>query len=401
MHFIILLPLLFVLSSALNNNLGLTPPMGWNTWNRYGCDINETVVMTNAEMLGILGLDKLGYRYVNVDDCWNLATRDSMSNRTIVDPERFPSGMKALSDFVHDRGLKFGIYSSAGTLTCEGRAGSLGYEDLDAQDYVSWGVDYLKYDNCFNEGIPSFERYQTMKKALEKAAHNHTIFYSICNWGLEEVWQWGNETGNSWRTAGDIFNSWESVKYNFEVNQLHPDVAGPGGWNDPDMLEVGNGGLSHTEERTHFALWAVVKAPLILGCNLNTISNRSLSIISNKELIKLNQDSKGDQAVCVHNCHSLKDSEDVQVFGGWNKDNGGYYGLVAVNWNDLESKPISIDFKSLGLTKSSEEYCSVYDLWNKGVHIGNYQGKYLIPNIDPHDNVALKIKCKRKASSLE
>jgi alpha-galactosidase len=220
-----------------------------------------------------------------VDDCWLTKERDE-SKRVIVDKERFPDGMRAVGDYIHSQGLKYGIYNSAGTMTCESKAGSLYHEKIDVADFVEWGVDYLKYDNCFNEGVPSLERYTAMKNALENA--HRPIFYSICNWGLEDVWEWGNSTGNSWRTAGDITPTWPSVKYNFEMNQLHPESAGPGGWNDPDMLEVGNGGLTHAEEKSHFALWCFAKAPLILGCDLNTITPESLAIISNKNLIAIN-----------------------------------------------------------------------------------------------------------------
>ena len=199
----------------MKNGLGLTPPMGWNTWNRYYCDINQTVIYSNTDRIIELGLDKLGYKYVNVDDCWLTRERD-FRGKVIVDPERFPDGMKAVGDYIHNKGLKYGIYNSAGTMTCEGRAGSLRHEKLDVQDFVNWGVDFLKYDNCFNEGVPSVERYTAMKEALDNAGR--PIFFSICNWGLEDVWEWGPETGNSWRTAGDITPHWISVKYNFETN---------------------------------------------------------------------------------------------------------------------------------------------------------------------------------------
>jgi alpha-galactosidase len=171
-------------------------------------------------------------------------------------------------------------------MTCEGRAGSLRHEEKDVKDFVEWGVDFFKYDNCFNEGIPSKERYITMRNALQKA--NRPIFFSICNWGLEDVTEWGPKVGNSWRTAGDIAPTWSSVKYNFEMNQLHAEVAGPGALNDPDMLEIGNHGLTHAEERTHFALWSIVKAPLIIGCDLNTVTEESLAILKNKNLIAVN-----------------------------------------------------------------------------------------------------------------
>lgn len=196
--------------------------------------------------------------------------------------------MKALGDYLHDKGLKFGLYSSAGTNTCEGRAGGIDYEMIDAADYASWGVDYLKYDNCFNLKRPANERYTAMRDALN--ATGRPIFYSICNWGEDGTHEWGPETGNSWRTTWDIKDFWLSIEYNFRVNAYHQDVSGPGGWADPDMLEIGNGGLTLEEEKTHFALWAVSKAPLIIGTDLTKIAFESLMIIKNKELIAVNQD---------------------------------------------------------------------------------------------------------------
>jgi len=254
---------------ALNNGIGLTPQMGWNSWNKFGCNITETLIKQTADKIKELGLDKLGYRYVNLDDCWNAVERDSQG-RMQADPLTFPSGMKSLADYIHAKGLKFGLYSSAGNLTCEGRAGSLYNEEIDAATWASWGVDYLKYDNCFNENVPATVRYPAMRDALNKTGH--PIFYSICNWGYEETVNWGPETGNSWRTTMDIKGMWASIQYNFRVNAYHPEIAGPGSWNDPDMLEIGNNYLTLDQERTHFALWSIVKAPLIIGCDLDKVS---------------------------------------------------------------------------------------------------------------------------------
>lgn len=216
--------------------------MGWNTWNKYYCNITEDIIKYNVDAILELGLDKVGYKYVNVDDCWMLKERDAHGHM-ISDPKTFPSGMKALGDYIHSKGLYYGIYSSAGNMTCERRAGSLYYENIDAQDWADWGVDYLKYDNCFNEDVPAPIRYSRMKEALEKTGRD--IFYSICNWGHEETWSWAPELGNSWRTTGDIMDIWYSVQFNFRYNDLHHEVAQPGAWNDPDMLEIGNGGLTH------------------------------------------------------------------------------------------------------------------------------------------------------------
>ena len=214
------------------------------------------------------GFVELGYTYLNLDDCWMQQHR-TPDGHIQVSPA-FPSGMKALGDYIHSKGLKFGLYSSAGIKTCEGKAGSLWYEEMDANDYASWGVDYLKYDNCYNDNVPALIRYPRMRDALN--ATGREIFYSLCNWGEDGVADWGKSVGNSWRTTKDIGNSWESIEFNFRGNLKVASRSGPGGWNDPDMLEVGNGGLSLEEEKTHFALWAISKAPLIIGCDLTLAS---------------------------------------------------------------------------------------------------------------------------------
>ena len=198
--------------------------------------------------------------------------------------------MKHLADYMHSKDLKFGLYSSAGTMTCEGRAGGLYYEKEDAEDYAAWGVDYLKYDNCFNDNVPALQRYPVMRDALNKTTSEtgRPIFYSICNWGEEDTISWAADVGNSWRTTQDIFDGWSSLEFNFHSNAHGRGSAGPGGWNDPDMLEVGNGGLTLEEEKSHFALWAMSKAPLIIGCDLTTVSPESLAVLKNTEIIAIN-----------------------------------------------------------------------------------------------------------------
>ena len=243
--------------------------MGWNTWNKFACDISIDKIETAVDQIIDLGLDKLGYNYVNLDDCWMKADRTT-DGHFIVDEDKFPDGMKKLGDYIHSKGLKFGIYSSAGTMTCQGLAGSLYYEEIDAQDFASWGVDYLKYDNCYNDNVPGTVRYAAMRDAL--ASTGRPIFFSMCNWGEEDSWRWAPGIANSWRTTQDIFDDFSSVEYNFKTSQKHFERGGAGAWLDPDMLEIGNGGLTHEEEKTHFALWALAKAPLIIGCDLSTAS---------------------------------------------------------------------------------------------------------------------------------
>jgi alpha-galactosidase len=211
-----------VITASISNDIGQTPQMGWNSWNKFHCDdLNATVVSDTVDKIKELKLDQLGYKYVNIDDCWMSMERDE-DGHIQPDTEKFPEGMKAIGDKIHKEGLLYGIYSSAGTYTCQKRPGGLGHETEDANDYASWGVDYLKYDNCFNEGVPAFDRYNAMAEAL--SATGRSIFYSICNWGNENVAEWGNSIANSWRTTQDIEiyltneNQWQSLKGNFLVN---------------------------------------------------------------------------------------------------------------------------------------------------------------------------------------
>ena len=265
--------------------------MGWNSWNKFGCNINEELIRNTIDTLNSSGLIEAGYKYINLDDCWQ-NSRDE--NGTIVPDERtFPNGIKPLVDYAHSKGLLFGLYSDAGTKTCAGRPGSLGYEDIDAQTYAEWGVDYLKYDNCYNQGISSLDRYPLMRDALNQTGR--PIFYSLCQWGEEDVPTWGKNVSNSWRTTGDISDNWNSMITIIDINDKSYQYAGPGGWSDPDMLEVGNGGMTYEEYKTHFGLWAISKAPLLIGCDITSMSNETKSILTNPEVIAVNQDSLGEQ----------------------------------------------------------------------------------------------------------
>jgi len=357
-----LFALLAVLStvSALDNGLGLTPQMGWNSWNKFACNVNETVIRQTADAIVKLGLDKLGYVYVNIDDCWS-SGRDA-NNTLIPDPATFPSGIKALADYVHSLGLKLGIYSDAGFLTCAGRPGSLGFEDIDAQTWASWGIDYLKYDNCYTDGKSPKIRYPPMRDALNKSGR--PIFFSMCEWGDEDPSSWAQSVGNSWRTTGDISATWDSVSIIYELQIPIANRSGPGGWNDPDMLEVGNGALTEEEAKTHFALWALLKAPLILGNDLNNIDNTTLSIISNADLISINQDKLGVSATLVQQNNGIDvwvgPLSDGYVFAVFNKnDQAASYTLdfskysfplkLATFRDMMEQKDMNGIFKSVDL----------------------------------------------------
>ena len=277
---------------SLDNGLGLTPQMGWNTWNKFGCNINELLILDTIDILNSSGLLEAGYKYLNLDDCWQI-DRDNVTKEIKPDPKNFPNGIKKLADYAHEKGLLIGLYSDAGNQTCAGRPGSLGYEEKDANIYAKWGIDYLKYDNCFNNDLPSFDRYTAMRKALNST--NRPIFYSICNWGVENVSSWGKDVGNSWRTTGDIIDDWITMLRIIDENEKLINNSGPGGWNDPDMLEVGNGGMTLEEYKTHFSLWVISKAPLLIGCDLREMSEDIKNILTNKEIIEVNQDPLGEQ----------------------------------------------------------------------------------------------------------
>ena len=304
---------------ALDNGVGRTPPMGWNTWNTFGCDINETLIRQMADTIVSTGMRDLGYQYVVVDDCWFNPSRDSAGNLQ-SDPTRFPSGMKALGDYLHGQGLKFGIYQVPVDQTCAqyfdaypGSTGSQGHEVQDARQFAAWGVDYLKYDWCSPNGTMAEQvtTFAKMRDAL--AATGRPILYSINPNSIHEktgpLRDWG-DVANIWRTTEDITNAWDTGQINGYpmgiqniVNVTVPlaSYAGPGGFNDPDMLEVGNGGMTDTEMRSHFALWAMMASPLIAGNDLRSASSATLTILRNQHLIAINQDTLGSQAVEASN----------------------------------------------------------------------------------------------------
>lgn len=290
----------------LDNGLARTPPMGWNSWNKFGCNVSEQLIRETADAMVASGMRDAGYQYVNIDDCWQVAR--TAQGVIVVDSVRFPHGMKALADYVHGKGLKFGVYTDAGRKTCEGRPGSYGYEAIDAKTYAAWGVDYVKIDWCNSEGLDARTQYTIFRDAL--AASGRKIVFSVCEWGSNQPWEWAPDVGNLWRTTFDIQDRWSSMLSLVDLNVQYWHVARPGAWNDPDMLEVGNGGMTRTEYRAHFSLWAMMAAPLIAGNDVRAMMDSSRAaadireILLNRDVIAVDQDSLGIQGKIVQSSPS-------------------------------------------------------------------------------------------------
>jgi alpha-galactosidase len=280
------------------NGLAKTPPMGWNSWNKFAGRIDDATVRQIADAMAGNGMKAAGYVYINIDDTWE-GERDAQGN--ISSNRKFPD-MKALADYVHGKDLKIGIYSSPGPDTCAGYEGSYGHEQQDARTFAAWGIDYLKYDWCGARNLYTDGEMQAVYQKMGDAllASSRRILYSLCQYGRADVWKWALAVGgNTWRTAGDIRDTWESMaRIGFSQNELAP-WAGPGHWNDPDMLEIGNGGMSDTEYGTHMSLWAILAAPLLAGNDLRDMTAATLEILTNREVISVNQDRAGKQGTRI------------------------------------------------------------------------------------------------------
>ncbi len=356
--------------------LSASPPMGWNSWNRFACDIDEDLIRQTADAMVSSGLRDAGYEYLNLDDCWQSARAGD--GTIIADPERFPSGIPALAKYVHDRGFKFGLYTCAGTLTCQERPGSYGYEELDARTYAAWGVDFVKVDWCFTDGLDSRERYTVMHDALERSGR--PMVHSICNWGRASPWAWGAEAGQLWRTSGDITDLYLSMLLNMALAERWAAFAGPGHWNDPDMLEVGNGGMTDTQYRSHFSLWAMMAAPLIAGNDLREMSPETLEILTNREVIAVDQDPAGIQGV------RIRQENGLQV---WAKPLAGPGERAVLLFNPAFSgadAPMEVSWSELGLAPGEAR---VRDLWVRA-DLGNFRDRFRA-SVPPTDAVMVKI----------
>jgi alpha-galactosidase len=358
------------------NGLAKTPPMGWNSWNKFGSRVDDASVRAMADAMVSSGMKDAGYVYVNIDDTWQ-GERDAKGN--IHPNKKFPD-MKALAGYVHSKGLKLGIYSSPGPNTCAGYEGSHGHEVQDAKTYAAWGIDYLKYDWCGARNLYTDAEmravYQKMGQALQ--ASGRPILYSLCQYGRAFVWEWGAKVGgNAWRTTGDIKDTWDSMS-NIGFNQSEiAQYAGPGHWNDPDMLEIGNGGMNEDEYRTHMSLWAIAAAPLLAGNDLRRMTPAIKEILTNREVIAVDQDKAGKQGML------FKQNGEIEIFG--RRLDGADRAVGVFNRSAAETT-VKLTWTEIGFNAAPAK---VRDLWAHSDAGGN--GPAYSVKIPPHGVVLLRV----------
>lgn len=378
-------------------NLGKTPPMGWNTWNTFTDAINEELIMQSADVMVESGLKDCGYQYVVIDDCWSLKERDK-NGKLVPDPAKFPHGMKAVADYVHSKGLKFGIYSCNGTHTCAGYPASFEHEFTDAKTFAKWGVDFLKYDNCYKpDTVPGEILYKRMAMALRNCGRD--ILFSACNWGADGVHNWIRESGaQMYRSTGDIQDTWNSI-VNLAKSQFgKQSQQGVYCWNDIDMLVVGMHGGSNsswigeggmgctdTEYKTHFSMWAIMNSPLMIGCDIRNMSDATKNILMNKDVIAVNQDSEGRGAYLLNSNGWAGVNVKILVKALENGD----YAICMVNFGDHRGMG-TICFWDMGLPAASGYGFELYDCWEHEV-IGRYSERYSC-DIESHDCKFLRAK---------
>ncbi len=386
------------------NGLALTPPMGWNSWNTFACNVDETLIRGMADIIVTNGMKEAGYTYIVLDDCWE-GGRDSLGF-IHPDPKRFPSGMKALADYIHSKGLKFGIHSCAGNKSCAGYPSSRGHEYQDAISYAAWGVDYLKYDWCNTEGLSAVGAYTTMRDALFAA--KRPIVFSLCEWGNSNPWEWGKDVGHLWRTTGDItdcfdcelnhgtWSQWGVMK----IVEMRKDIrkyAGPDHWNDPDMLEVGRG-MTISEDRAHFSLWCLLAAPLMTGNDLRSMTPETKEIQMNHEVIAIDQDSLGIQGFCyigsTDSVAMVKTHDSLEV---WVKPlMKGDWAVCFLN-RSVKKQKVNFDWPkniitdevSKKILNTNEATYLIRDLWTKK-NIGTTK-KNLVSEVGTHDVLMLRL----------
>ncbi|MGC9223351.1 MAG: glycoside hydrolase family 27 protein [Terracidiphilus sp.] len=362
---------------AQDADLAPTPPMGWNSWNHFGLNINDAVIREQAKALVTSGMRDAGYNYVVIDGGWEgYHDADGNFRPNIL---KFPD-MKGLADYVHSLGLKVGIHDSPGPVTCAGREASYGHEEQDAKTFASWGIDFVKYDWCSGSLVYKPDQMRAAYEKFHQAllSTGRPIVYNLCQYGMEDVWKWGASVGgNMWRTTGDIRDSYDSmVKIGFEQNGLEK-YAGPGHWNDPDMLEIGNGGLDGDESRTQMSLWAILAAPLFAGNDLTKMSPETLAILTNREVIAVDQDKAGIQG------HRAWQEGPVEI---WMKPLAGHSIAVGLFNRDEQKMTITLHFRDIGVNGSAE----LRDLWTHR-DLGSFKDSYTTV-VQRHGVVMLRVK---------
>lgn len=377
-------------------NLAPTPPMGWNSWNTFETNINEELVKGIADVMISSGMKDAGYSYIVLDDGWMEMERDPKTGDLIADRKKFPNGMKSLIDYVHSKGLKFGLYNCAGTKTCAGYPGTRGYEYQDARFYASLGIDYLKFDWCNTDGINAKEAYTTMSRALKTAGH--PIVFSLCEWGSNKPWNWAAPVGQLWRTTGDISNVFDGIVdhktwYQLGIMKLVDlqdtlrKFAGPNHWNDPDMLEVGNG-LTAAENRTHFSLWCMLAAPLIAGNDLRKMDEQTRSVLTNRDVIAVDQDVLGIEGFKYHEADSLQTWFKPLDNGDWAvcfANRSGVAKTINFNW---QSEVVADTIFNKQLDTKTITY-KLRDLWTK--KDAGTTKKLLRAVVQPHDVLMMRL----------
>ena len=375
-----------------NLPLAPTPPMGWNSWNTFGSNISEELIKGIADKFVELGLKDAGYEYVVIDDCWSEKQRGA-DGRIVPDKTKFPNGIKPVADYVQSKGLKFGIYSCAGTHTCAGFPGSFEHEFVDAETFAEWGVDYLKYDYCYKPVYVAGENlYKRMGMALRNCGRD--IVFSACNWGNDDVWRWIRESGAQlYRSTGDIQDNWQSIK-NIVTSQLDRECySGTYCWNDMDMLVVGMhgkgdnaevlggkgalAGCTDTEYKTHFALWAMMNSPLMIGCDIRKASEEALNILKNSDIIAINQDPEGRGPYCIKQWNNPDN-----VFALIKPLCGGDYAIGMFNLSDNPSE-MSLQFFDIGLPAASGYALEFHNCYTKE-NEGRFTERRSV-RVEPHD----------------
>lgn len=347
-----------------HRTLAPTPPMGWNSWNTFSENINEELICSMADAMAAHKLPEAGYQYLIIDDCWSLKRRDD-HGKLVPDPEKFPHGMKEVADYVHGKGLKFGMYSCCGPLTCAGYPGSFEHEFSDAEQFAQWGVDYLKYDNCYKPNtLADPMLYRRMGVALKNCGRD--IVFAACQWGTEDVWHWIRSAGaHTYRSTEDIRDSWTSIEHIVRSQLDKQCFQGPDCFNDMDMLVVGMygkgtnpyisiGGCTDEEYQTHFALWAMMGSPLIIGCDIRSMNEQTEKLLTNADLIAINQDPE------CRSCYQLSTWSNPEAFILVKHLQNGDMAIGLFNFSDTASN-VELNFWDMGLPASSGCALRFYD----------------------------------------